>query len=49
MSNKVNDIDIKTEHTNFSMISSIYKKMVQITLKQIKSDARMFLFTILDM
>ena len=33
MSNKVKNIDIKTAHTTFSMILSIYKNLIRIILK----------------
>ena len=33
MCNKAKDIDIKTEHTTFSMILSIYKSLIQVILK----------------
>ena len=48
MTNKINDIDIKSPHTTFSMILSI-KILILTKLKSIKSHTKIFLFTALDM
>ena len=50
MSNEFDDIDIKNHSFYFSlMILPILKTSIQITLKQMKSPTKLFLFTTLGM
>ena len=49
MSNKSKDIMIKSTHTTFLMILSIYKILIEIILKQIKSHTNIGYVTIKDL
>ena len=48
MSNKVNYIEINPTHATFLMILSIQKNVIQIKLKKMKTQTKIFLFTTLD-